>query len=135
DVVQAALQHLQQVLAGDAGLARRLVVVQAKLLLQHAVVAARLLLLTQLHAVLGLLLAPAAVVAGRVRASLDAALVREAALTLEEQLLALAAALLALGTGISSHLRLPQTRRRLRGRQPLWACGVTSLTPVTSSPA
>src|SRR5438132_3066078 len=29
----------------------------------------------------------------------------------------------------------PYTRRRLRGRQPLWACGVTSLTPVTSSPA
>src|SRR5215217_6251668 len=30
---------------------------------------------------------------------------------------------------------LPQTRRRLRGRHPLWACGVTSLTPVTSRPA
>src|SRR5438105_9208783 len=29
----------------------------------------------------------------------------------------------------------PHTLRRLRGRQPLWACGVTSLTPVTSSPA
>src|SRR5438132_92476 len=29
----------------------------------------------------------------------------------------------------------PYTRRRLRGRQPLWACGVTSLTPATSSPA
>src|SRR3954471_8726378 len=28
-----------------------------------------------------------------------------------------------------------QTLRRLRGRQPLCACGVTSLTPVTSSPA
>src|ERR1700758_4957962 len=27
------------------------------------------------------------------------------------------------------------TRRRFRGRQPLWACGVTSLTPVTSRPA
>src|SRR5689334_25269263 len=27
------------------------------------------------------------------------------------------------------------TLRRLRGRQPLWACGVTSLTPVTSRPA
>src|SRR6202007_859090 len=26
-------------------------------------------------------------------------------------------------------------RRRLRGRQPLWACGVTSLTPSTSRPA
>src|SRR3712207_763623 len=28
-----------------------------------------------------------------------------------------------------------QTLRRLRGRQPLCACGVTSLTPVTSRPA
>src|SRR5262249_35834489 len=27
------------------------------------------------------------------------------------------------------------TRRRLRGRQPLWAWGVTSFTPETSSPA
>src|SRR3712207_443734 len=28
-----------------------------------------------------------------------------------------------------------QTLRRLRGRQPLWACGVTSRMPVTSRPA
>src|SRR4051812_1324114 len=69
--------------------------------------------------------------AGRVGAALDAALVGEAALALEEELLALAAALLALGAGIARH----QTRLRLRGRQPLCACGVTSLTVVTSSPA
>src|SRR6478735_1163516 len=131
DVVQARLQHLKEVLAGDAGLTGGLLVVMAELLLEHAVVAARLLLLTQLHAVLRLLLAPAAVVAGRVRATLDAALVREAALALEEELLTLAAALLALGSGIASH----QTRLLLRGRQPLWACGVTSRTPVTSRPA
>src|SRR5690349_19062278 len=31
--------------------------------------------------------------------------------------------------------RPSQTRRRLRGRHPLWACGVTSLTPLTSRPA
>src|SRR5919199_4709405 len=30
---------------------------------------------------------------------------------------------------------MPQTLRRLRGRQPLCACGVTSLIEVTSSPA
>src|SRR3954465_5890980 len=30
---------------------------------------------------------------------------------------------------------MAQTLRRLRGRHPLWAWGVTSLTPVTSSPA
>ena len=95
-VVEAALEHPQQVLARDPGLPRRLGVVRAELLLEHAVVAARLLLLTQLDAVLGLLLAPAAVLAGRIRAALDAALVGQAALALEEQLLALAAALLAL---------------------------------------
>src|SRR3712207_9065259 len=83
---------------------------------------------SQLHAVLALLLAAASVVARRVRAALDAALVREAALALEEQLLPLAAALLALGSGVAGH----QTRRRLRGRHPLWACGVTSRTVVTS---
>src|SRR5271154_7410099 len=30
---------------------------------------------------------------------------------------------------------MTQTLRRLRGRQPLCACGVTSLTPLTSRPA
>src|SRR5215208_7274175 len=87
---EAALEDAQQVLARDAGLARGLGVVGAELLLQHAVVPAGLLLLTQLHAVLGLLLPPAAVLAGRVGAALDAALVGQAALALEEQLLALA---------------------------------------------
>src|SRR3954470_7988130 len=134
DVVQAALEQGQEVLAGDAVLAARFGVVLAELLLQDAVVPPRLLLLAQLDAVLGLLLAAAAVVPGRVGAALDAALVREAALTLEEELLSLAAALLALWSCVSSHGR-PQTRRRLRGRQPLWACGVTSFTPVTSRPA
>ena len=114
------------------GLARGLLVVAAELLLEHAVVAARLLLLAQLHAVLALFQAPAAVLARRVGAALDAALVGQAALALEEQLLALAAALLALRAGVAGHA---QTLRRLRGRQPLWACGVTSLTPVTSRPA
>src|SRR4051794_8377293 len=135
DVVEAGLEQHEQVLARDPGLARGTLVVVAELLLEHAVVAPRLLLLTQLHPVLGLLLAPAAVIARRVRAALDAALVGEAALALEEELLALPAALLALGSCISSHRLLPQTRRRLRGRQPLCACGVTSLTPVTSRPA
>src|SRR5207248_1719075 len=74
---------------------------------------------------------PATVLAWRIGATLDAALVGQAALTLQEQLLALSAALLALRRGVARH----QTRLRLRGRHPLWACGVTSLTPVTSSPA
>ena len=95
-VVKAALEHPQEVLAGDARLPRSLVVVDAELLLEHAVVALGLLLLAQLDAVLALLLAAAAVLARRVRAALDAALVGEAALALQEQLLPFPAALLAL---------------------------------------
>jgi hypothetical protein len=54
------------------------------------------LLLAQLNAVLALFHAPAPVLARRVGATLDAALVGQAALALEKQLLPLAAALLAL---------------------------------------
>src|SRR3954452_9008189 len=68
DVVEAGLEQAQEVLAGDAVLARGLVVVGAELFLQHLVVAAGLLLLAQLHAVLGLTQAAAAVIAGRVGA-------------------------------------------------------------------
>ena len=77
--------------------------VAAELALEHLVVTAGLLLLAQLHAVLGLPHATAAMLAGRIGAALDAALVGEAALALEEELLALAAALLALGGGIAGH--------------------------------
>src|ERR671914_549587 len=130
-VVEARLEQPQQVLARHARLPAGLGVVVAELLLQHAVVATRLLLLAQLQPVLRLARAAAAVVPGRVVAPLDAALVRQAALALQEQLHALAAALLALCSGVAGH----QTRLLLRGRQPLWACGVTSLIDVISSPA
>src|SRR5918992_1016569 len=130
-VVEARLQQPQQVLAGHAGLPAGLGVVVAELLLEHAVVTPCLLLLAQLQPVLRLARPPAAVVARRVVAPLHAALVRQAALALQEQLHALATALLALGAGVARH----QTRLRLRGRQPLWACGVTSLIDVISRPA
>src|SRR5215217_4126319 len=130
-VVEARLEQSQQVLAGHAGLAAGLGVVVAELLLEHAVVPARLLLLTQLDAVLRLPRTAAAVIARRVLTPLDAALVSQAALALQEQLHALAAALLALRPRIARH----QTRLLLRGRQPLCACGVTSLIEVISSPA
>src|SRR3954452_5622511 len=131
DVVEARLEQAQQVLAGDALLAGGLVVVGAELLLQHLVVAARLLLLAQLQPVLGLAHTTAAMLARRVGATLDPALVGEATLALEEELLPLATALLALRSGIAGH----QTRLRFFGRQPLWAWGETSLTVVTSRPA
>jgi len=49
DIVEAALEQRQQVLAGDAGHARGLLVVVAELALQQAVVAPRLLLFAQLE--------------------------------------------------------------------------------------
>src|SRR3954452_4119101 len=131
DVVETGLEQAQQVLAGDSGLPAGLVVVGAELAFEDAVEAPRLLLLAKLEAVLGLLHASTAVIARRVGTALDAALVGQATLALEEQLHALTAALLALGARIAGH----QTRLRLRGRQPLWAWGVTSRITVTSRPA
>src|SRR5581483_582430 len=72
-----------------------------------------------------------AVLARRVAAALDGALLGQAALALEEELHSLAAALLALRAAVAGH----QTRLRFFGRTPLWACGDTSLTPRISSPA
>src|SRR6187397_1997243 len=89
DVVESRLQHAQQVVAGDATLLVRLLVVGAELRLEQPVVAARLLLLTQLQQVLALLDPAAAVLARRVGAALDRALLGQAALALEEELDAL----------------------------------------------
>src|SRR5215217_2412890 len=131
DVVEAGLEHPEQVLARGAEALRRLLVVVAELLLEQAVVAARLLLLAQLQQVLALLDPAAAVLARRIRAALDRAFLRQAALALEEELHPLAAADAALGSEVAGH----QTRLRFRGRTPLWACGVTSRTPRISRPA
>src|SRR5664279_264769 len=108
DVVEPRLEHSEQVLARDARLAAGLVVVVGELLLEHAVVALGLLLLAQLQQVLALLDAAAPVLARRVGAALDAALLGQAALALEEQLHALAAALLALGVGGTGHALPPR---------------------------
>src|SRR3954467_7154131 len=86
DVVEARLEHPQQRLAGNARALRGLGVIGAELLLEQPVVAPRLLLLAQLQQVLGLLDAAAAVLARRVAAALDGALLLQAALALEEQL-------------------------------------------------
>src|SRR5439155_24907547 len=103
DVVEPRLEHPQQLLAGDARAPRCLLVVRAELLLEQAVVAARLLLLAQLQEVLALLDAAAAVLARRIGAPFDRALLRQAALALEEELHALAAADAALRSKISRH--------------------------------
>src|SRR5207244_7515024 len=103
DVVESGLEHPQQGLAGHAGALRRLRVVGAELLLEQAVVAPRLLLLAQLEQVLGLLDAAAAVLARRVAAPLDRALLGQAALAFQEELHPLATALLALRAAIPRH--------------------------------
>src|SRR5439155_14320193 len=69
--------------------------------------------------------------ARRVAAALDRALLGKAALALEEELHALPTAELADGSPVARHYTL----LRFLGRTPLWACGVTSLTPRISSPA
>src|SRR6201992_263585 len=100
-VVEAGLEQPEQILAGAAVWTGGVFVVGAELFLQHLVVAAGLLLLAQLQAVLALAQAAAAVIAGRVGATLDTALVGEAALTLEEEFLGLDTALLALGGSVA----------------------------------
>src|SRR3954452_24799661 len=69
-VVEPALEELQQVVTGLAGSPAGLGVVVVKLLLEHAVGESSLLLLTQLEQVLALLDPAAAVLAGRVGATL-----------------------------------------------------------------
>src|SRR5829696_5641190 len=103
DVVEARLEDSEQVLARDPTDAIRLLVVGAELVLEQAVVAARLLLLAQLEQVLALLDPPAAVLARRIAAALDGALLGQAALALEEQLHPLATTLLALRAAVAGH--------------------------------
>src|SRR5207248_8289441 len=125
DVVQPRLEHAQQGLTRHARALGRLRVVRAELLFEQAVVAACLLLLAQLQQVLRLLNPAAAVLARRIRAPFDRALLGQAALALQEELHPLAPADATLRSEITRH----QTRLRFRGRTPLCACGVTSLTP------
>ena len=103
DVVEARLEHAQKILARGALPAARPLVGAAKLLLEQAVVAARLLLLAQLEQVLALLDAAASVLARRIAAALDRALLGQAALALQEELQPLAAAEATLRAQIPGH--------------------------------
>src|SRR4051812_2536804 len=133
-VVETALEQLEQVVTGLAGAPAGLGVVVQELLLEHAVGEAGLLLLLQLRAVLALLDAGAAVLAGRVGATLERCV---AANEVDTE----AARLLRHGAGVTGHLLCllrsrwsGQTRRRLGGRHPLWGVGVTSAMVPTSRP-
>src|ERR1700761_7021960 len=103
-VVQAALQDLEQVVAGTTVAAGGLDVVVVELPLQHPVHPASLLLLADLQEVLALLGAVPAVLTRRVRPDLNRALRRVALRALQEQLHLLAAATLAVRARVSSHL-------------------------------
>src|SRR4051794_37098267 len=132
DVVQAPLEDLQQVLTGLAGAPVGLLVVTAELLLEHAIDAGALLLLALLQEVFAVLGAPTTVLARWVGSDFDRAFRRLALAALQEQLHLLAAATLAVRTGVTRHLT--QTLRRFGGRQPLCGVGVTSLIVPTSRP-
>src|SRR5688572_19046985 len=97
DRVETRFEELEQPLASDALGARRLGVGLAELALEQAVHVAHLLLLAQLLAVVGKPRAAfLAVLARRISAPLDRALVGEALLALQEKLLAFPPAMPAL---------------------------------------
>src|SRR5262249_30150003 len=105
DVVEPALQHLEQQLARDALRPIGRFEVAAELILEHAVGALDLLLLAQLYAVSHeLRFARPPVLSRRHVALLDRALVRVAPLALQEELHALAPAQPAHRSDIPCHL-------------------------------
>src|SRR5690606_34541813 len=109
DVVQAGLQHLQEVLAGVALAGRRLLVIVAELALEQAVDALDLLLLAKLQGVVGQL-AAAGAGAGTVLAGLLLQLalgIERTRRRLEAEVDAFAAGELAGGTDVTSHFLSP----------------------------
>jgi len=104
DVVKAKLEVSEQVDTGDAGFALCELEVVPELLLQQPIGASRLLLRAELQTVVRrLALAGLAVHARRESAALDGALRRVAALALEVELGALAAAEAADGAAVVRH--------------------------------
>src|SRR5439155_8983917 len=103
DVVQAALQDRQQLLAGVLRRARGQLKIAAELALEDAVEALELLLFAEANAILAGLAAALAVHAGREIAALDGALGAFAAAALEEQLDAFTATQFANRIEMTSH--------------------------------
>src|SRR6478735_7992869 len=115
-VVEAALEELQEVVAGLALATAGLLVVADELLLHHAVGEARLLLLTQLQEVLGLLDAAAAVLAGGVGTLLEGSVAADEVDTET-------ARLAGHGTGVAGHVSVSLSQSRVR-RGGAWAAGI-----------
>ena len=104
DVVEALLEHAEQVFAGDAGHRAGFLEQVAELRFEQPIVPARLLLLAKLQAVADDLRLPIlAMLAGNEIAALDRALFCVTPLSLQEELHALAPAKPANGTTITSH--------------------------------
>src|SRR3989442_13032092 len=118
DVIQPQLEQPQEVLARHALLALRPLKVLAELRLQHAVDPLGFLLLAELDAERRELAPVQPVLAGRVVAPLDRALVGEAARALEEQLLAFAPAESALRVAVSCHRPPPTPAAASAGGTP-----------------
>jgi len=96
DIVEPRFEDLQQGVTGLAGQPVGLLVVAAELLLQHAVRVASLLLLLELQQVLGVLGAPAAVLARRVGTMFES-------LVVSDQVSPEATGLLGNGSGVTGH--------------------------------
>src|SRR5262249_10694395 len=112
DIVQTALEQLQQRHAGDAARPLRLFEVAPELILEHPVDALHLLLLTQLQSVPRELRLPRLAVLPRWEvALLDRALLRVATHSLADHLQRLAAAQPTDGADITRHLHSPTLRR------------------------
>jgi hypothetical protein len=107
-VVQAALQHVEQVVAGDAFHRAGFFEQIAELSFEQLIITARLLFFAELQAVAhDLRFAVLAVLAGREVALLDGALFGVAALAFQEQLHALAPALPTNGANVSRQIEPP----------------------------
>ena len=103
DIVETKLELAEQVVAGDAGLSGGLLEVETELLFQQAVDALDLLLFAKLDSVAEDLGTAAAMLARRVIAALDRALILETAVPFEKQLHSLSPAEPANGIRVTSH--------------------------------
>src|SRR6476469_2607478 len=115
-VVEAALEELQEVVAGLALATAGLLVVADELLLHHAGGETSLLLLTELQQVLGLLDATAAVLAGGVGTLLEGCVAADEVDTET-------ARLAGHGTGVAGHVSVSLSQSRVR-RDGAWAAGI-----------